>query len=173
MAQGIEVADRLALSQAQIQRVWEGMLGAEIRSNYFAELVLRFNTEQKLLTWLTLFLSSGALVTILASIPANYSWIRPILAALAAGTSLYSVVRQNQKSAVDATNLHAKWLRLASRYTELWENLYRQDAEDKLRELTTLAEDASVAGNVLPNDEARMLKWENYVLAHHGLPVTA
>ena len=38
------------LSEAQIKRVWEGMLGAEIRASYFAELVERANKEQRLLT---------------------------------------------------------------------------------------------------------------------------
>jgi hypothetical protein len=73
------VTDKPSLSEAQIKRVWEGMLGSEDRANYFADLVWRYNPEQKLLTWATLFFSSGALVTILATFPAEYQGARIFL----------------------------------------------------------------------------------------------
>ncbi|MGH9661894.1 MAG: hypothetical protein ACRD96_25320, partial [Bryobacteraceae bacterium] len=48
------------LSDAQIKRLWENMLSAEIRANYFAELAERFSRRQRYATWGVLFLSSGA-----------------------------------------------------------------------------------------------------------------
>jgi hypothetical protein len=108
------VSDRPTLSEAQIQRVWEGMLGAETRANYFADLVYRLNRGQKTLTWSTLFLSSGALVSILAELPDRYKWVRVALVGLSTALSLYSTVRQNQKNAVDAAKLHSRWLRIAN-----------------------------------------------------------
>ena len=101
------------LSEAQQRRVWELMLGAEIRANYFAELTNRLYGRQRLATWSTLVLSSGATVVILASLQPEYAWLIPALALATAVTSTYSVVQQNQKFALDAADLHARWLRIA------------------------------------------------------------
>ena len=53
------------LSEAQQRRVWEGMLSAEIRANYFAELSGKYHRRQRVVTWVILFLSSGAAATFL------------------------------------------------------------------------------------------------------------
>ena len=51
------------LSEVQIDRVWKGMLSAEIRAYYFAELAQRYASQQRNVTWAILFSSSGAFVT--------------------------------------------------------------------------------------------------------------
>ena len=145
------------------------MLGAETRANYFADLVCRYNTEQKRLTWATLFLSSGALVSILTTLPADHQWVRIILIGWSAALSLYSTVRQNQKSAVDAAKLHSRWLKIANAYREIWENVYSSDAKEKLDAATDTEAEASEASNGLPNKERLMRKWEKHVVNHHGL----
>ena len=117
------------LSQAQIKRVWDGMLGSEIRANYFADLTDRYNRHQRWATWGTLFLSSGALATLLIqSLPPDLAWIRYTLATATAALSLYSVVRQNNKLAVDAAELHSRWNRLAAAYEKLWEDVTVENA---------------------------------------------
>lgn len=51
------------LSEAQIKRVWEGMLGAEARAGYFAELSSRYFSLDRLINWATLTLSAGFVVS--------------------------------------------------------------------------------------------------------------
>ena len=163
------VAEQPALNEPQIKRTWEGMLGAEIRANYFADLVSRYNAEQKWLTWGTLFLSSGAFVSILAELPPEFQWLRAALVGLTAALSLWSVVRENHKNAVEAANLHSRWLKIANVYTDVWENIYLADAKEKLDAATALEAEASGASSGFPYEKGRMLKWERHVVAHHGL----
>ena len=112
------------LTELQQKRVWEGMLGAEIRSDYFAELAAGYLFRQKTATLLTLLFSSGAVISLLTSLPAAFERMRLVLACITAGISLYSFVMQNQKLAFDATDLHARWNRLAHGYQRLRENMY-------------------------------------------------
>lgn len=116
------------LSEAQQIRVWEGMLGAETRANYFAELSSRYMQKQRLATWATLLFSSGAVASLLANVPSEW---KLALAIATTAVSLYSVVMQNQKLAVDASDLHARWNRLAKEYGRVWENVYAGDAAAK------------------------------------------
>jgi len=108
------------LTLLQQKRVWENMLGAEIRENYFADLSGRYANKQRLATWFTLLVSSGAAVSMLTNLPDRLVWIRETLAIVAAAISLHSVVMQNQKFAVDSSDLHARWGRLAHDYQGLW-----------------------------------------------------
>src|SRR5436190_24402932 len=101
------------LSEAQQARVWEGMLGAEIRSLYFADLSARYHRHQRLSTWGSLALSSGAAVSVLATLPEYLSWLRPALTLGTAGLSAWTIAMQNQKFAIDAAELHSRWNRLS------------------------------------------------------------
>jgi hypothetical protein len=154
------------LSEAQQQRVWEGMLSAEIRANYFADLSGQFYSRQRWATWASFVFSSGALVSLLASLPEQYLWIRPALVFPTALLSAYSVVMQNQKFAVDSSDLHARWNRLAKEYEAVWENVYADDALERLNALEDRATDLSKAGAPFKYDKSRMLKWKEHVLAH-------
>lgn len=160
------------LSDAQIERVWQGMLGSEIRANYFAELTERYNRRQRFATWGTLFMSSGALATILIALPSEWVWVRAGFAAVATALSLYSVVRQNNKLAVDSADLHARWNKLASEYEKLWEDVTADNGIEVLDTLTDQGRELSKSGTAFPNDERAMLKWENHVLAHRLQPQT-
>ena len=160
------------LSEAQIERVWQGMLGAEIRANYFAELTERYNRRQRWATWGTLFMSSGALATILIQLPAQWAWVRAVFAAVATALSLYSVVRQNSKLSVDAADLYARWNKLSSQYEKLWEDVTVDGAIDILEALTEHGRELSKSATAFPNDERAMLKWENHVIAHRLQPQT-
>jgi len=157
------------LSDVQIKRVWEGMISAEIRSDYFAELSGGYQSKQKLATWTTLFLSSGATISLITSLPAELSWVRIALVGFTAAVSLYSVVMQNQKLAVDASDLHARWNRLSMEYTRLWENVYVDDALERLNSLDDKAVELSKTGTAFPNRRKSMLKWQLHVEAQHGI----
>jgi hypothetical protein len=120
------------LSEAQQQRVWEGMLSSEIRANYFADLSGQYYSRQRWATWASLVFSSGALASLLASLPERYIWIRPALILPTTLLSAYSVAMQNQKFAVDSSDLHARWNRLAKEYEAIWEDVYSDDALQRL-----------------------------------------
>jgi hypothetical protein len=163
---------QMMLSEAQIERVWQGMLGAEIRANYFAELTERYNRRQRWATWGTLFMSSGALATILIQLPSGWAWVRVVFAAIATALSLYSVVRQNNKLAVDAADLYARWNKLSCEYEKLWEDVTVDDAANILHAFTDHGRELSESARSFPNDGQAMLKWENHVLAHRLQPQT-
>ena len=154
------------LSEVQCTRVWEQMLGAEIRANYFADLTNRLYARQRNAIWTTLVLSSGAAAALLASLPTRYVLLRPILSLSTAAVSAYSVVQQNQKFALDAADLHARWLNIAKEYESIWENVYAKDAQVRLAEIDEHAQQASKAGSGFAYDRKRMLKWEEHVVAH-------
>jgi len=155
------------LSESQQRRVWEGMLGGEIRACYFADLSGRLNSRQRWAIWAVLIFSSGATAAVLASLPPDWLWLRFVLPLLAAAVSLYSVVMQNQKFAVDASDLHARWNRLAKDYEAIWENIYADDAIDRLKELDERATELSKVGAAsFRYNKRAMLKWENHVVEH-------
>jgi hypothetical protein len=158
------------LTEVQRKQVWEGMLGAEIRANYFADLSGRYARKQRIATWATLAFSSGAVTALIATWP-NY--IRITLAAITAGISAYSVVMQNQKFAVDSSDLHARWNKIAADYLRLWDTSPNDFSLARLDELIAREQEISKASISFPNYEKLMLKWENHVLASHGLPTFA
>ena len=154
------------LSDAQIKRIWEGLLGSEIRANYFAELVGRLNREQRISTWLTLLFSSGAAASAFANLPNDYNWIRIVLPVAAAGVSLWSLVKQYPRLATEASDLHFRWNRLANDYERLWENVYADDALSVLNQLDDRAAEASKAGTSFPYEPNVMRKWKDHVVSH-------
>src|SRR5882757_4851993 len=156
------------LSASQQKRVWEGILGSEIRANYFADLSGRYAYKQRAATWCTLLSSSSAAVSILANLPKQLSWIRAALALLTAAISLYSVVMQNQKFAVDSSDLHARWTRLANDYQRLWDDMYSDDALETLNALALREDELSKSGTAFPNLRRLMEKWEAHVVSHHA-----
>lgn len=162
------------LTPVQQKRVWEGLLSAEIRANYFAEYSGRYHWRQRAATFATLFLSSGALATFLLADPsAVVVALRPWLALGTAALSAYSLVAQNQKSAVDAADLHTRWNKLAAEYERLWDDMYGDDAAVRLRELEDKGAELSKAGTAFPNDEKAMLRWQLHVEKHHAVDAAA
>lgn len=157
----------IMLSELQQKDVWEGWLSAEMRSNYFAARGSYYSNLQSGLTWGTLLASSGAAATFLAG--SGPQWIKPALALVAAGLSLLSVVMQNQKRYSDCSDLHVKWNRLSTEYKSVWEDMYSEEAPQKLSKLEERAAELSRSGIGIPYHEKTMTKWENHVLRHHGL----
>ena|SRR5271166_370221 len=155
------------LSELQQKDVWEGWIGAEIRANYFASLCARYQTQQKVLTWLTLVFSSGAAVSFLLSgVP---EWVKPVLALLTAVVSIFSLVQQNQKRTTDCADLYFRWNRLGSEYKALWDDMYSPEAPAELRALEEKEAELSKSSTAIPNDPHAMSKWQDYVQKQHGL----
>ncbi len=159
-------------TEAQRARVWEEWLGAEIRANYFGDLAGSYFFRQRVATWLTLFFSSGAVVTWLAKLPQGYEWLVALLASLAAGASVYSVVTQNVKAAVESADLHYRWNKLATEYRDIWDDLDNADVQGLLAKLSEREAEVSKSGTAIPYSEKRMLKWFDMVVrarAGHAL----
>ena len=161
------------LSQLQQKKVWENWLSAEIRANYFADLANSYQSRQRALTLLTLIFSSGAAFAIVTDwAPQGYEWIKAALALLTAAVSFLALVQQNQKSAMECSDLHFRWNRLAAEYEDLWDNMYADHAELKLKALGEKEAELSKSSTAFPNRPRIMLKWQEHVERHHGLSAT-
>jgi hypothetical protein len=161
------------LSALEQKRVWDGMLVAEIRANYFADLCGRYQSKQRLLTWGTLLFSSGALATVISDwVPHNLAWIRPVLAFFTAALSLWSLTAKNERCAIDCSDLHFKWNTLSRAFEDLWDDMYADSAATQLREFERRAAEYSRTGTAFPNKHRLMVKWQDHVVRHR-LPATS
>lgn len=160
------------LTAAQQRQVWEGWLSAEIRANYFAELSTRYRQRQKVVTWLTLFASSGAVLALVTR--GGLPWWAPAgLALLTVGLSLYTLVQQNERQAWDAADLHVRWLRLATDAEALWSDMYAATAPARLAGLTERSLELSKAGTAFPVHARRLERWQAHVERHHAAHAAA
>lgn len=154
------------LNQAQIQRVWEGMLLAEMRALYFADLANRYNALQRNVTLAVLGVTSGAAASMVAELPEGLAWISKALTFMAALLSYYLFAMQNQKRAQEATDLHYRWSQLAAEYESTWENVHADDALQRLDKADATAIELSKAGLHLPNRTKLVKKWQDVVEAN-------
>lgn len=137
-------------------RVWEEMLLAEMRSNYFAELVSQYQRREKWIRLLTLVASSAAAATVLSVAPSFVKLGLPIAAAVASSWLLLS----NYGSlALDASNLHESWNAKHTEYERLWNDLDAPDAGNRLGEIFSSANPLSKAGTKFPNKTKRLEFW--------------
>jgi hypothetical protein len=153
------------LSDLEQRRVWEGLLGAETRSQYFADLCGRYQRKQKYLTWGILLLSSGAFAAFVTHWASQtVPWLPAVLALSTAGLSLFSLVAKNERNSIDCNELHFKQNTLAREFEDLWDDMYSDLAATKLKELEVRAIEYSRTATSFPNRAAVMLKWENHVI---------
>ena len=136
--------------------VWEEMLTADMRSNYFAELVRHYLLFDKALRVATLIAASGAVGTAVAQLGSGLKLIAPILAA--AG-SFWLLVSQYGSMARDASDLHAGWSAVARDYERLWNELDSPGSEAKYHEIYDRAEELSRSGVKFPNKKGRLTYW--------------
>src|SRR6266404_7853807 len=109
------------MTDLQVQRLWEGMLLSEMRSLYFADLAARYNAHQRYATWAIMVATSGTFAALVAPLHDQFGWLPPLLAFGATALSYYLVATQNQRRAVDASELHYKWAQLAAEYQAIWD----------------------------------------------------
>jgi len=163
------------LSQSQQRRVWEGILSGEIRANYFAELSNKYHGRQRGATWMVLLLSSGAVAAFLYTGPFAEiaAWLRPLLPLLTTAVSVYMLATQNHKVAIESADLHSRWSSLARKYEALWEDIYADDAEERLQNLDQEAIELSKIGTAFPYREKAMRKWQDHIERHHAAHASA
>lgn len=139
------------------------MLSAEIRADYFAALANRYRWHQRIANWITLFLSSGAALSILLDLPNSLKWLRPVFALATTAISAYSIVAQNYDRAMNAMDLHARWNRLSKQYASLWDRMDSPEALDQLTNLEEIGGELSKTGITFPNRTKELLKWQQLV----------
>lgn len=160
----------MALSSLQQQQLWEGWFAAEVRALYFADLSTMYRQRHRLVTWLTLFGSSGSLVAFLVTwVGSVWPWVPAVMAIPPAGLSLYALVADNAQRAADSRELHARWNALARERRRLWDDMYADDARERFEALEEKGEEfSSLALASLPNQEDRMLRWEEHVERYYA-----
>ena len=162
------------LNEYQQKIVWEGLLGSEIRTEYFAQLSQTYQRRQRLVVIGNLVFSSGAFLTLVTSaVPAAYAWVRPVLALAAAVLSLWSLVAKNERTSIDAADLHYRWNMLAIEYRRLWSDVYSSLAHETLAELEKREADISKSSTAFPNKREIMEKCQDHVVMHHRQELTA
>lgn len=161
------------LTALQQKTAWEEWLGSEIRALYFADLAYRYQRTQRLVTWVTVASSSGALVTLIAALPPAAGWVRLALALVATASSLWVLVAQHGRAASDCADLQYQWHRLADQYQALWDRTYAPDAGTVLSALTEQTAVLSKRSSAFPNRPRLMTTWQDYVERHHATDVAA
>jgi len=161
------------LSEAQIRRVWEGMLASEIRAKYFTELSGSYLKRQRLVTWGILLFSSADAVSFLKNLPDSLVWIRAGLAVCAAGASIYLALAQYERSVIEASDLYMRWNRLQRAYRAIWENTESPDALSQLEALGEQESEASRLATSLANNAKSMLKWQTHTEREYKERLTA
>jgi hypothetical protein len=136
--------------------VWEEMLSAIMRSNYFAELVRHYLILDKGLRVATLVASSCAVVSALPQAPTEVRIIAPIIAT---AISFWLLVSQYGTMSRDASELHSGWSAIAHDYERLWNNLDSAGAEAEFHKIYESAEGLSKSGTKFPNKKRRTSYW--------------
>lgn len=136
--------------------VWDEMLFANMRANYFAELVGHYLWIDKWLRVFSLVAASGAVATAFAQLDAVPRSIAPIVAT---ALSFWLLISQYGSMSRDASDLHAGWSRAACEYEKLWNNLEAPDAEARYHQIFDSAESLSKSGGKFPNKKRRLGYW--------------
>ena len=156
-----------ALNDFDQTRLWESLIGAETRSQYFATLVQRLRVRQRWLTIASLVLSSGAAITLLTATLPNYGWVKGLLALASAVFSAISLVSSNEKNAIEAADLSYRWQSLALDYQKLWSDMYAEEAPAVLQRLAEEEAKVSKSSTALPNITRLMIQAEDNVTMHY------
>jgi hypothetical protein len=134
------------------RRVWDEMLFAAMRSNYFGGMVLWYRNLEKWIRVVILLASSGAAAAVLANAP---EWIKLGLPLLAAAGTFWLILSQFGTLAHDAADLHSGWNSVQARYERLWNHL-EGGSEATFHEIFDSANALSKAGTKFPNKQRRL-----------------
>lgn len=143
------------------RRVWDEMLFAGMRANYFGELVSRYQHLEKAIRVFVLVASSGAAATVLTSAP---DWVKFGLPLLAAVGSFWLLFSQYSILARDAADLHAGWSSLEAEYERLWNHLDEPASETVFDQIYERGNGLSKAGTKFPNNKKRLGYWLDEVV---------
>jgi hypothetical protein len=138
------------------RRVWDEMLFAGMRANYFGELVSRYQSLEKVVRVAVLVSSSGAAATVLSSAPEYVKLFFPVAAACG---SFWLVFSQYGMMARDAADLHSGWSVAESKYERLWNHLDGPGSEQEFDQIYEQANALSKNGTRFPARKKRLDYW--------------
>jgi hypothetical protein len=157
----------MALTEDQIDRVWENLLAAETRSLYFGDLTTRYTRQKQWITGASFFLSSGAAATLIAKAK---DWLPLILATGTALITAYAMAVNLDGRTATMAKLHLLWNQIAADYDRLWNHAYDEDSESQLEEIFGRERDASeLAATDAPDKPKLLAQWQQRVFALHRL----
>jgi hypothetical protein len=136
--------------------VWDEMILAEMRANYFAELVGHYLRLDKWLRVAVLVAASGTVGTALSQWDTSIRLSVPIIAT---AVSFWLLISQYGSMSRDASDLHSGWNTVAHDYERLWNNLESSDTEEQYHQIYDRAELLSKSGTKFPNKRARLNYW--------------
>ena len=155
------------LNDYQQTLLWESLVGAKTRAQYFAVFGQLLRKRQRWLTAGALVLSSGAALTLLTSaVPQQWNWVKAALTVVSAVLSAISLVSSNEKNAIEAADLHYRWNTLAISFERLWADMYASDANETLSALLDEEALISKSSNAMPNVVKLMTAAEDNVIGH-------
>ena len=155
------------LTDHQIDRVWQNMLGAETRALYFGDLAASYTRRKQWITGVSFFCSSGAAAAIVARAP---TWVPLLLSVIVAVNAAYAMAVNLEARIATMAKLHAAWAALAASYDQLWNHVRDDGAEEQFEQLVAREREASeLAVSSAPYDEQRMGKWQDRVIAMYHL----
>jgi hypothetical protein len=155
------------LNEFQINRVWENMLAAEVRSLYFADLASRYTRRKQWITGTSFFLSSGAAASIIGKLP---QLVPLVLSGGVALASAYSMAVGLDRKIGTMAKLHSAWSQIALDYDRLWNHTNDDDAEAQFDQVIRREKDPSeLAATEAPNDQELLGRWQDHVFSMYHL----
>jgi hypothetical protein len=158
------------LTDYQRGRLWEHMLAAETRALYFGDLASSLTLRKQWITGVSFFFSSGAAAAIVGKAPA---WVPLVLAVVVAAATAYAIAVGLDTKIATMAKLHSTWAEIATQYEQIWTDPMDERAADQFDVLIGREREPSdLAVTAAPNDEKRMGKWQDRVIAmrHLQLP---
>jgi hypothetical protein len=116
--------------------VWEGLLDADFRTQYFGRLAGNLQSRERGLAIVLGALSSGAFVSLIAKF--HLDFVPPILSFLTALLSVFLANMKLGKSAALSASIYSKWTSIKSGYETLWSEIDSLDLADINRRRETL-----------------------------------
>ena len=155
------------LRHEQLREVWDRLIAAETRTYYFGDLAGFYSHQRQIVTFLSFFVSSSAVASVLAKRP---SWIPVVLSLIVALANAYSLVFNLDLKMRIMAELNQSWSEVAFGYERIWQNPYTEESESLYRQLDDTERDLSmIAAAAAPNNQKKMAKWQDRVLELRNL----
>jgi hypothetical protein len=152
----------IQLSSEQQRVLWDSWLEAEVRAHYFADLCNRFQRKQRGVTFLPLVVGSGAVTSVLASLPTLVSTAFGLSTAV---LGAWAFVFNYGKHVTDCKDLNLKWNQLAIEYEAIWFDMYSKKAPARFAAARKREAEIANLGTTMPLNNKLLLKWFRHVVS--------
>ena len=141
---------RNVLTDHQRDCLWQALMESEARANFFGHLASRESSRKRWVTGLSFFLSSAAIVTLLA----NHPYLSLVASVIVAIMNGYTIAVNQDNTIKVYSRLQTGWLNLNQRYNNLWSHIDDEDAEERMERYEDRGIELSVtAASEVPHNE--------------------